>query len=127
MSDIKDFVEKYESLLPVGGALSSVEYERRAGEFLVALATITHMKHLLTSDKIKLLSIQTAVYAEQMSKGGGKTMTQDKISAEASPDYIKAREDLESIDNDISYLRAYYEIYMSAHVFYRQLAKGENF
>jgi len=127
MNDIKSFVEKYAALLPLGGSLSSVEYERRAGEFLAAMATITNVRHMLTADKIRLTSVQTAVYANQMSKGAAKTVTENKLNAEASEECLKAREELEGVENDITYLKAYYEIFQNAHVMYRNLAKGESF
>ena len=126
MSDFKDFVEQYTPLLPVGTSISYVEAERRAGEFLTAMATITNFKHLLTSEKIKAMSVQTAVFANEISKGTAKTMTENKLSAEASEAYVQVREDLERVENDISYLKAYYDIFMSAHVFYRQMARGVN-
>lgn len=126
MTELKQLIGKYEELLPVGTSISYTEAERRAGEFLSAMATVTNVKHLLNSDKIRLLSIQTAVYAEQMSKGTAKTVTENKLTAEASEEYTKAREDLENIDNDISYLRAYYDIFNNAHIFYRTMAKGVN-
>lgn len=126
MIEVKEYLTKFEALLPVGKSISFVEAERRAGEFLAAMATIANWRHIFSDDKIKLLSLQTATYAEQMSLGTAKTMTENKVTAEASTAYIKAREELESIENDISYLRAYNDIFMAAHVFYRQMAKGEN-
>jgi len=126
MNDIKEFISKYESLLAVGTSISYTEAERRAGEFLVGMARITDMKHLLSGDKIRMLSVQTAVYASLMAKGTAKTVTENKLNAEASPEYEKAREDLEHLENDISYLRAYYDILNNAHIFYRTMAKGVN-
>lgn len=126
MVEIKEFIEKYSKLLPVGTSVSYTEAERRAGEFLSAMAYITDVKHMLTSEKIKLLSIQTAVYAQEMSKGTAKTVTENKLTAEASAEYTAAREALENIDNDISYLRAYYEVFTNGHLFYRNLAKENN-
>lgn len=124
--NFKEFVTKYSELLPVGTSISFVEAERRAGEFLYALATITEFRHMFNGEKIKSLSIQTATYAQELSKGTAKTMTENKVTAEASADYLRAREDLESIENDVSYLKAYYEIFTNAHIFYRNMAKGEN-
>jgi hypothetical protein len=126
-NEIKSKVREYEKLLPLAKSISSSEAEHRAGEFLSALAFITEMRHLLSEEKIKCLTVQTAVYSEQMSKGVSSTMTANKIAAEASPEYTAAREDLERIENDISYLKAFYDIYMAAHVFYRNIAKGESF
>lgn len=126
MSDMKAFVEKYQALLPVGTSISYTEAEKRAGMFLEAQATITDWRHTLSAEKIRLLSIQTAVYAEKMASGTAKTVTENKLTAEASPEYTKAREDLEHIENDLSYLKAFYDIFQNAHIFYRTMAKGEN-
>lgn len=126
MVEIKEFIEKYSKLLPVGTSVSYTEAERRAGEFLSAMAYITDVKHMLTSEKIKLLSIQTAVYAQELAKGVDKTVTVNKVNAEASAEYTAAREALENIDNDISYLRAYFEIFHDGHIYYRTMSKGDN-
>lgn len=126
MKDVKDFIAKYSALLPVNKSISFTEAERRAGEFLSAMATITEWRHAFSEDKIRLLTVQTATYAQEMSKGTAKTVTENKLTAEASVDYTKAREQYEMIENDISYLKTYNEIFMSAHVFYRQMAKGEH-
>lgn len=126
MKEIKDYFEVMNALLPVNGSISVVEYERRASEFLTALARIADWKHMLSEEKIRLTSIQLAVYADQLSRGSEKTITANKTIAEASPEYTKAREDLEFIENDISYLKTHYEIYNNAHLFYRQMCKESN-
>lgn len=126
MNEIKEFIQKYESLLPVGTSISYTEAERRAGEFLSAMASITNFRHLLGNEKIKLLSIQTAVYAQEMAKGTDKTVTVNKMNAEASLEYTKVREELEGVENDLSYLKAYYDIFNNAHIFFRTMAKGVN-
>lgn len=125
MSDLKSLVDKYSVLLPVSTSISYTEAERRAGEFLSAAAKMTDLRHVLSQEKVKNTSAQIAVFAAEMAKGTAKTMTENKLAAEASEDYTKAREDLESIENDLAYLKAYYDIFMSAHVFYRQMARGE--
>lgn len=126
MKDIKEYLEKVSKLLPVNKSISLPEAERRAGEFLVALAYIADVKHVFAEDKIRALSVQSAIYHELLSKGTGSTVTQNKIATEASPEYIKARQDLEMIENDINYLRAYQEIFNNSHIFYRTMAKGDN-
>lgn len=124
---MKEFIDEYKKLLPLGKSISAAEAERRASKFLEAMATIADLKHEFTKAKIKDLSVQTAVYAEQLAKGTGKTVTENKTAAEASKEYTEARETLESTDNDISYLKTYYEIFHDAHILYRTLAKGESF
>lgn len=126
MKEMKEALEKYTKLLPMGTSVSYTEAEKRAGAFLEAMAMVTDWRHLLTQEKIKALSIQTAIYAQELSKGTSKTVTENKIAAEASEEYTRAREDLEGLDNDLSYLKAHYEIFQNGHLFYRQLAKGEH-
>jgi hypothetical protein len=126
VKEIKEFIDEYKRLLPLSKSISSVEAERRAGKFLEAMATIADCKHEFTKVKIKDLSVQTATYAQELAKGTGKTITENKVTAEASEVYVTAREALEGTENDISYLKTYYEIFNNAHVLYRNLAKGEN-
>lgn len=126
MNEVKEFIEKYTKLLPVGTSISFTDAEKRAGEFLHALAMITNFRHILGEEKIKLTSIQTAVFAEQMSKGTAKTVTENKLTAEASEEYTRAREELETVENNLSYLKAYYDIFNNGHLYYRQMARGDN-
>lgn len=122
----KDYIKEYAEKLSFDTSVSYTEAERRAGDFLMVMAKITDIRHLFSQEKIKLLSIQTATYAQQMAKGTSKTVTENKLIAEASEEYTKAREDLEGIENDLSYLKTYYEIFLNGHLFYRQMAKGVN-
>ena len=124
MHELKEFIEKYTALLPINGSVSYVEAERRAGEFLSVLARISDWRHIFSEEKIKLTSVQLAVYAERLQAGTSSTVTQNKVQAEASPEYTQAREDLERIENDIHYLKTYAEIFLNAHIFYRSVARG---
>jgi len=125
MQEIKDYIEKYAEMLPMSQSISIPDAEKRASDFLVVQAKIANWKHLLTGEKIKLTTLQSATYSELLSKCTGKTVTENKLTVEASPEYAKVREDLESLENDISYLKAYAEIFHNSHLFYRNLAKGE--
>lgn len=124
---MKNLIEQYSSLLPLGKSISSSESERRASLFLEAMAKVTDMRHQFAEQKIRATSVQASVYAQELAKGTAKTMTENKVTAEASAEYAAAREELEDIENDTNYLRAYFDIFMAAHVFYRQCAKGEQF
>lgn len=127
MNEIKQHLEKYVLMLPMGTSVSYVEAEKRASMFLEAMAYVTELRHLLSGEKIRAISTQTAVYAEELYKATGKTVTENKIAAEASKEYITSREDLEGLDNDLSYLKAHYEVFNNAHIFYRNVSKGEQF
>lgn len=125
LKEVYEDILKLQALLPLGKSISFTEAERRAGEFLLGMAKITDAKHGLSERKINALSIQTVVYADTLQKGQSKTMTENKIYAEANREYIEVREALESIENDISYLKSYFDIFNNAHIFYRNAAKGE--
>jgi len=128
MQEVKDMIAKYSKLLPIGNiACSFTEAEKRAGLFLEAMAEITNLRHEFSSIKIKELSTQTAVYAQELAKGTAKTMTENKVTAEASKEYTEAREALERSENDLTYLKAYYDIFQNAHIFYRNVSKGEQY
>lgn len=124
--NIKEYIQKYNELLPVGTSISYTEAERRAGEFLSARATINDMSFELGKEKLKLTTIQTVVYANLMSKGTAKTVTENKLTAEANEEYIKAREDLEDVENTLKYLRTQDDIFKDAHIYYRSMAKESN-
>lgn len=126
-SDIKAYIAEARKLLPVPKGLSSTEAERRAGAFLDAMAACADWKHEFTKVKIKQLSVQTAIYAQELVKGTGKTVTENKTAAEASAVYQTAREGLEETENDISYLKTYYEVFNNAHIFYRNLMKESSY
>ena len=123
--NLRNFINETQTLLPVGKSISLPEAEKRAGQFLYALAYITDERFNLGDAKIKALSVQSAVYAEVLAAGEAKTITENKIAAEANPAYIGAREELEIVENQLTFLKAYYEIFNNAHIFYRNMAKGE--
>ena len=127
MNEFQKIIDSYSSDLSLNKSISSSEAEKRAGRFLEAMAKITDLRHVFSESKIKFTTVQAAVYSEALSKGTAKTMTENKVTAEASAEYSGAREDLERIENDLAYLKAYWDIFMAAHVFYRQIAKGEQF
>jgi|SRR5579859_4955891 len=126
MEQVKKYIQLYTKLLDLNGSISYTEAETRASEFLSALATLADYKHMFSEQKIKATSLQSAVYAEEMSKGEFKTMTENKLHVEASSAFVTARENLERIENDISYLKAHMDIFLNAHLFYRQMARGQN-
>jgi hypothetical protein len=111
MQEIKDYIDKIAALLPVTTSISIPEAEKRAGGFLSAQASITNWRHLLSKEKIKLTTLQSAIYSQQLNQCTGKTVTENKLTVEASSEYSTAREALEDIENDLSYLKAYYEIF----------------
>ena len=125
MSDMKEYISEINKLLPLGKSISQPDAEKRAGQFLAAMAKVTDWRHILSEEKIRCLSVRTAVYAEEMQKNSELKVAAGQAASEAAPAYIEAREGLERIENDLNYLKACYDIFMNGHLFYRQMAKGE--
>lgn len=127
MEQIKKLIDKYVKMLPIEGKfLPPTEAEKRASDFLVACAHVTNHRHDLGNTKIEAVSLERAVYGAVVSNADSKKVTEQRIMAEADKDYQTARENLEQVDNDMTYLKTYYEIFNNAHIFYRQMAKGES-
>lgn len=123
--EIKSYLQDQAALLPVNRSISSVESERRAGVFLEVCAKIIDWRHLLSEGKIESVTMNAVVYAEQLSLCTGRTITENKVTVEANPKYTSVREELESVENDVSYLKAMLDVFTAAHVFYRQQAKEQ--
>lgn len=125
MNNLKDFFAKFNALLPMPGHISEKEANHRATEFLVALAQIADFRGIYGEDHIKNISVLATVYALTMGQQSAKTVTENKMNAEATKEYVDAREASERTENEISQLKMMYEIYNNAHIFYRGKAKGE--
>ena len=125
LDEVKKLINETNSLLPIGTSVSQPDAEKRAGEFLMAMASISWVKHEIGASKIKNESLQVSIFAAELSKGTAKTMTENKVTAEASEIYQSVREAYEGDENDLSYLKAMYEVYSNAHIFYRNLARTE--
>lgn len=125
MKELKFRIDSCVGFLATDKAVSEREAERRAGAFLEVQAHIVNGIDTLSDDKIKAVSLQAAIYAQLMARDSTKGVTEKKINVEAAPDYISARENLEHVENDLTYLKTYFKIFENAHIFYRNLAKGE--
>lgn len=123
MKEIKEQIQKWTQLLPTGKVVTAIEAERRASEFLVANAHIAEWIHLFKDGKIKSESMKVGVYATEMNNCPSKQVTEKKAMAEASESYLKVREEFEFIENDISYLKAFQEIFNNGHIFYRNISR----
>lgn len=99
--------------------------EERAGKFLWAQASVAGDLTALTSQFISQKSLLDATYGKLIQADTSKNVTEKKISVEANPEYQSSRENLELLENKISYLKTMLKIFENAHVFYRQLAKGD--
>jgi hypothetical protein len=123
--ELAEFIEEYMKLLPSDEVVHPREAERRASQFLTAIAVLAQYKHTLGSQRIKATSLERVANAQAIQLASGKTITEKKVEAEASSVYIAAREAFETEENDISYVRTLMEVFNNAHIQYRQMSRGD--
>ena len=101
------------------------EAELKASEFLRLNARLISAKFELKSDAVKLTSLRDAVYKGALDTAEGTNVTTKKINAESNRDYQQIREGVEYTENKIEYVKHYIDLFKDAHIFYRQLSKGD--
>lgn len=120
---VRRVADEYSEMIPRPHALSTQENERRALEFLVAMAKLSNLKKACEDAKIEASSLEKAVYAASIHRAGGKNITEKKVEAEADGEYMIARELFEKFEVLKSFIDAYYGIFENAHIMYRNLSK----
>ena len=105
--------------------LNQYEIEKRTGAFLQCKARVVEWKRLFTEQRNHSKSLERTAFkiAIQMQGKGG--VTENKLKAEADPEYQKYRELYEHYDSVVSYLRAYRDIFQDAHIMFRQLSRSD--
>lgn len=98
------------------------EARERAAKFLVIQAHLANHLKTLDDVKVKASTIEKASYAQALMGQSGKNVTENKINAEADPNYAQARESVELIDAEINWTKRHYEIFGNAHVMFRQIS-----
>lgn len=99
-----------------------IDARNRAAKFLVVQSHLSNHLKLLDDVKVKISTIEKATYAQALMKQSGKNVTENKIHAEADPDYANARESLELVSAEVNWTKRHYDIFENAHVMFRQIA-----
>lgn len=121
LEQIQDLVYRHLDLVEIN-ANAFVEARERAAKFLVIQAHLANHMKTLDDVKVKASTIEKATYAQAMMHQAGKNVTENKINAEADPEYAAAREAVELIDAEINWTKRHYDIFGNAHVMFRQIA-----
>lgn len=121
--DIKELIQKYLELIQLDNAINRPEAEKRASQFLIAQAHLNETLSDLREKQMKAVSVLNAVYANEVQRAGGKTITESKMIAEASHAYNTAREECETLANNIEYFKSYSKIFADAHILHRNVGK----
>lgn len=98
------------------------EARERAAQFLVIQAHLANHLKALDDVKVKASTNEKANYAQALMSQSGKNVTENKINAEADPQYANARESIELIDSEHNWTKRHYEIFGNAHVMFRQIS-----
>lgn len=124
---IEEFVKKYRALLPSRGEdISAEEARNRASDFLYAIALISAERLEISKviAQIKsLVAVEFEAACDKYSKEEKIKVTEKKIKAEADKEYQSAREELEILESNISFLKTHEKIFENAHIFYRNFGK----
>ncbi len=103
--------------------------EQLAGEFLHAQLTVTHSLSSLGLDarmrKSGLKAVKATVYLEECKKGEKKP-TEATLTAliDTNPMVSSEQQGLDEAEIQVEELERYYNIFQSAHVYFRQMARG---
>ncbi len=102
------------------------ESRERAAKFLVIQAHLANHLKILEDVKVKASTIEKATYAQAMMKQAGKNVTENKINAEADPEYAAARESVELVESEHNWTKRHFEIFGNAHVMFRQISMQQS-
>jgi hypothetical protein len=50
-------------------------------------------------------------------------VTEKKLEADVNQDYVDAREELETLEANITYIKGIIEVFTNGHIFYRQMLR----
>ena len=102
------------------------EAENLAVKMLQLHQEIARMLLQLEINYIQYKSTTECVFQSVIETLEEKTITEKKMKASVSIDYIREREGLEGIEARVSYLKVCMKIAENSHIFYRQVySKGE--
>lgn len=99
-----------------------IEARSRAARFLIIQAQLNDHLKVLDDVMVKATTQEAATYAQALMKQAGKNVTENKINAEADPEYCAARESSEMIKSEHNWTKRHYDIFENAHVMFRQIA-----
>lgn len=120
--DVVQIVDNHIGLIEVN-PIAMNQSKERAAKFLVVQAILSNHIKELQDVKAQVSTLEKATYAQCLMTASGKNVTENKIMAEAHPDYAKNREALELIDSELNWCKQHFDIFNNAHVMFRQFSK----
>ena len=124
---IESIGNEYLKLLPVEDKNLLVKSEDKASRFLIAIAKLSQVRDQLLNSKVQKDSLLCVAFNDAIKTAEGKDAKARECAAEANPQYMCAREEIEIINNQLLLVKTYIEIFLNSHLLYRSLMKGESF
>ena len=122
---LEELVAKHIDLVEVTSS-AIIEARERAAKFLVIQAHLTNHLKQLDDIKVKVSTESSAQYAQALMRQSGKNVTENKINAEADPEYARARETTELVESEHNWTKRHFEIFDNAHIMFRQISQQQS-
>lgn len=123
---IESIVNQYLELLPVEDKNLLVKSEDKASRFLIAIAKLAAIRDQLLNAKIKKDSLLCIEFNNALQNEDIRALRDSKAresAAEAFPAYLSIREEVETIEAQLSYSKVMMDIFLNGHLVYRALMK----
>lgn len=121
LSEIEALIDEHVDLIVVDAA-GLAEAQERCGKFLCVAAILTSYLKDTEVKKTKIKTLERTAFFDSIKQEEG-TITEKKLKAEGNMTYTEAREALETVDATITWIKNYKEIFLNAHVMYRQYSR----
>src|SRR6266481_519371 len=107
---IEKLVEDHIDLIAVNGE-SLAQAKTRSAKFLVAESILSSYLKELQKAIAQFKTVSTASYAQVMKGLSSKKVTENKIEAEAHPDYSRNRQSLEEMEAEANWVKTHMKIF----------------
>jgi hypothetical protein len=122
--DINTYINSHLALLEITHTIMPSEAENRASQLLRAVAVIAWFRLSLSNQLSQVSSLRDIAYKDNLVNSDCKNVTEKKVVAEASPEYIKNRENFEILDSNVKYLSTVIDVFNNGHILFRQMSKS---
>lgn len=127
LDTLRSKIEESARYLRSENVVSDSDAQLRAGRFLEMQYHLINGVRDLSADLLKAKTVLHLTTSQLIQTIEGKTVGEREAKMQADPTFIEARERYESLKNEIEHLQGYLDSVRDAHVFYRQLSKGESY
>lgn len=124
MSDIERMLGEYVDLMEIKNRqiVPPIEAEYRASLFLTACAHAINWRATYAELLHNATARAEVSYKIALFQANGRNVTEAKIVADADPDNQAAQIKVRELESKVDYFQTYYQLFMNAHIFYRQMA-----